>query len=74
MTLKDMIDRLRHPQHIEIRNAENNTICCCGTHSEGVLPYIDREVIEWFAGHQPGMDSVDFVVGVKAVKTDGKSL
>lgn len=71
MKLREMVNHLRRPQNIEIRNCENRTICYCGTHSEGAIPYLDKEVSEWFAGHAPGDNWVDFVVNLEQEKQNG---
>lgn len=48
MKLKDMINKLRIPCQIKIRDSENNSICDCESNSKGVIPYLDLEVVEWF--------------------------
>lgn len=48
MKLKDMIDKLRIPCQIKIRDSENNPICDCESNSKGVIPYLHLEVAEWF--------------------------
>lgn len=48
MTLKDMIDKLRIPCRIKIRDSESYPICDCESDSRGVIPYLDLEIVEWF--------------------------
>lgn len=46
MTLKDMIDKLRIPCWIKIRDSESYPICDCESDSHGVIPYLDLEIVE----------------------------
>ena len=48
MTLKDMVDKLRIPCWIKIRDSESYHICDCESDSRGVIPYLDLEIVEWF--------------------------
>lgn len=48
MTLKDMIDKLRIPCWIKIRDSESYPICDCESDSHGVIPYLDLEIVEGF--------------------------
>lgn len=64
MILKEMIDLLRMPQRMQIRNEEGWEICTCYTNSEGVLPYLGWKVIEWFANYRVPELQADFVVFV----------
>ena len=48
MTLKDMLNVLRIPCIIKIRDLDNDPICNCGSDSKGVYPYLDLEVVQWF--------------------------
>ena len=48
MKVREMIDTLRMPQRLEIRDSENNEICVTNTNSNGVFPYLERSVKEWF--------------------------
>lgn len=48
MKVKEMVNTLRITSEIEFRNSENYTICKAKSDSEGVNPYLEREVIEWF--------------------------
>ena len=48
MKVQDMIDTLRMPKRFEIRDSENNEICVTSSDSDGVLPYLDRTVKQWF--------------------------
>lgn len=63
--LRDLVYRLRiKPLKVEIRNEFNIQICICKCDSEGVLPYLDREVLEWFPSQNLIKES-DFVVLIK---------
>lgn len=63
MILKEMIDTLRMPQRMQIRDEEGWEICTCNTNSEGVLPYMNCVVAQWFGNYKDG--KTDFVVYVK---------
>lgn len=49
MTLKEMVEKLRKTEVVEIRDHDNYLICTCKTDSKGITPYLENEVIEWFA-------------------------
>ena len=63
MRLKEMIDLLRFPQRMQIRDEEGWEIFTCNTTSEGVLPYMNWVVTQWFGNYKDG--KADFVVYVK---------
>lgn len=66
LLLRDLIYRLKvNPLKVEIRNADNFQICVCKCDSEGVLSYIDREVLQWFPTQQSLIKESDFVVLIK---------
>ena len=46
MKLREIIDLLECPYCIEIKT-ENKLICVTISDSEGIDPYLDREVISW---------------------------
>lgn len=48
MKLKDMLNELRIPCTVRIRDLDNEPICICGSDSKGIVPYLDLEVAEWF--------------------------
>ena len=48
MKLKDMLNKLRIPCTVIIRDLDNDPICTCGSDSKGIVPYSDLEVAEWF--------------------------
>lgn len=48
MTLKNMINALRIPCTVRIRDLYNEPVCICGSDSKGIVPYLDLEVAEWF--------------------------
>ena len=49
MTLEEMIDKLRYPHRIEIRDEDNCYICTTRTDTVGIKPYVSMNVTEWFA-------------------------
>jgi hypothetical protein len=51
MRLKDMLNVLRIPCTVRIRDLDNEPICICGSDSKGIIPYLDLEVAEWFIYH-----------------------
>lgn len=53
MTLKDYIKNLENPASITIENEEMEFICITITSSEGIKPYLNREVSSW---RLPGME------------------
>ena len=55
ITLGKVIDLLRITATIEIRNEENMMICICRSDSQGIDPYRNMNVIEWF------VNSVKFI-------------
>lgn len=66
MKLREMIDVLRvHQRRVQIRNSDGYEICSCKTDSEGVMPYMDDDITEWFPGCPPGAYGIDFVVYVE---------
>ncbi len=48
MTVKDMVEKLRMSEIVEIRDHANYLICISKTDSKGITPYLGNEVIEWF--------------------------
>ncbi len=48
MTLKDMVEKLRKSEVVEIRDHDNYLICTCHTDSKGIQPYLENEISEWF--------------------------
>lgn len=48
MKLKDMVEKLRKSEIVEIRDHDNYPICTCCTDSKGIQPYLDNEILEWF--------------------------
>lgn len=48
MTLKDMVEKLRNTEVVEIRDHDNYLICICNTDSKGIQPYLEYEILEWF--------------------------
>lgn len=48
MTLKDMVEKLRKKEIVEIRDRDNYIICTCHTNSKGIQPYLENEILEWF--------------------------
>lgn len=47
MTLNDMVEKLRKPEIVEIRDHDNYLICICHTDSKGIQPYLKNEILEW---------------------------
>lgn len=68
MILKEMIVALRMPQRMQIRDEEGWEICTCQTNSEGVLPYMNCVVTQWFGNYKDG--NTDFVVYVKETENE----
>ena len=64
MKLREMVETLRMVQRVEIRNEDGYEICTCNTDSEGIKPYMNVPISEWFAGSPP-LKNVDFVVCLK---------
>lgn len=58
MKVKEMIDGLKYPRKIGIKNADENLICLTVSNLEGMEPYLDREVLEWYPTN-PIMDGRD---------------
>lgn len=48
MKLKDMLNALRIPCTLKIRDLDNDPICSCDSTSKGAYPYLDLEVVQWF--------------------------
>ena len=48
MKVKDFLELLRFPIRIEIRNEDNINICYTSSDLEGIKPYLEREIAEWF--------------------------
>ncbi len=49
LSLKHLIETLRMEHEIEIRNEDNYRLFNCPSNSQALEPYLNREVIEWFA-------------------------
>lgn len=62
MKVKDMINYLRIPGMVQLRNKDNFNIGIFETYSEGLNSYMDRDVQEWFPGCPPKDTGVDFVI------------
>ena len=68
MTLREMVETLRiSPQRVEIRDGDNFEIMTCSTDSQGIKPYLDMRVSEWFPGAAPERHC-DFTVSLKVPK------
>ena len=65
MKLREMIGTLRVNQRVQIRNRDGYEICICRTDSEGIMPYMNDDITEWFIGCPPFESGVDFVVYVE---------
>lgn len=48
MTLDDMINALRIPCTVRIRDLDNEPVCICESTSKGIYPYLDLDIAEWF--------------------------
>lgn len=46
MTLEDMINKLRIPCTIRIRDLDNNPVCICDSTSKGTYPYLNLKIAE----------------------------
>lgn len=59
MKIIDMLITLRTApyERIEVRDLEGNEICTCPANSEGLNPYKDFDVIEWFPHGAPNKDA-----------------
>lgn len=73
MTLGDMLRTLRTApyERVEIRDFEGNEIFTCPANSEGVLPFKDYDVIEWFPHGAPNKDAT-FTIYVSGGGTKGE--
>ena len=49
LLLKHLIETLRIDHWIEIRGEDNYELFNCRSNSQALEPYLDREVIQWFA-------------------------
>lgn len=47
MKLADFLRYLERPAIVELKNESNKIICFTLTESEGIEPYLDREIISW---------------------------
>ena len=63
MTLRDMVSTLVYPQTIEVRDEWNMELLITSSDSYAIEPYLDKDVLSWFAGNAPFKTS-DFVVRV----------
>lgn len=48
MKVGEMVDLLRMPKVIEFRDSNNNMICITSSDSQGVKPYREKDVDQWF--------------------------
>ena len=49
-----MIEGLKIPCLIEIRDFDNNMICQTGTDRKGIIPYLNYNVVSWFVRSNTG--------------------
>lgn len=47
MKLENFLKYLEHPAIVELENESNKIICITLTDSEGIEPYLNREIISW---------------------------
>lgn len=47
MKLADFLKYLEHPVIVKLENESNKIICFTLTDSEGIEPYLNREIISW---------------------------
>lgn len=67
MKLKDMIDILLQDYSIAIRDYnDNNVVCVTRTHSKGIIPYLNKEVVMWFPSSTLS-NPADFTVTLKDI-------
>lgn len=73
MTVKDMVEKLRMPKMVEIRDHANYFICTCKTESKGITPYLENEVIEWFPFDDSVFYGPNFCILINDEVEDGKT-
>ena len=61
MKLREMIELLRMNQRMEIRDSDGHEICECDTNSAGVIPYLDKTILEWFAATHLHVEFVVYI-------------
>lgn len=62
MTVNDMLSKLRTEKRIEFRNEGNREICVASSTSEGIDPYLNREIIQWYPYNAQLMGKADIVI------------
>lgn len=58
MKVREKLAGLKYPCKICFKNADEKIICLTVSNSEGIEPYLDRDVLEWYVPN-PIMDSRD---------------
>ena len=65
MKVKEMIELLRVDEKIEFRNEDNREICITNSNSEGMAPYLERDVLEWFPYNAQLLNKANLVIILK---------
>ena len=66
MKFKEMIDTLTQDYSVLIRDEENENVCSTRTDSKGIIPYLDKDVINWFPDGTM-LNPASFTVQLKGV-------
>lgn len=71
MKVKEMLELLRMPKKIEFRDEQNYSICYTSSDSSGVIPYLEREIFQWFPlSFSPFQSQGDICILLKDEKED----
>lgn len=76
MTVGEMVNSLRTPATIELRDEENCNICIIKSDSKGIERYKNHEVVDWFPIKQVGLVflSMDLVFCIKESDKEVKEM
>lgn len=76
MTVGEMVNSLRTPATIELRDEENCNICILKSDSKGIERYKNHEVVDWFPIKQAGLVflSMDLVFCIKESDKEVKEM
>lgn len=76
MTVGEMVNSLRTPATIELRDEENYNICITQSDSKGIEPYKKHEIVDWFPVKQRGLGfpSSDLVFCIKESDKEVKEM
>ena len=71
MKVIEMIEKLLTPVRVEIKDRDNHSICIADTNSELIIPFLDREVVEWTPSLPCARRFVIYIEDQYGIEADG---